>query len=389
MGRRRWAIAILLVAAGAAGLWRGLDRPTPARAAESPPAVPVTTAAAQVQDVPIYLDGLGTVQAFSTVEIKAQVNGTLIDLPAREGQEVHKGDIVAVIDPRPYQAALAQATAQRGEDEALLHSAELDLHRYQALAKSQFAPYQQVDDQQATAAKDAAAVAADEAAMQTAQINLGYCVIRAPIDGRIGLYQVDAGNLIEVASQTGILSITQDTPIAVVFTLPEADLLRVQAAQAKGPVPVQVVANDFATTLAVGTLMAPNNTIDTSTGTISLKARFDNRDDHVWPGEFVNTRVQVATASKAVTVPVPAVGHGPGGLYVYVVNADRTVKQVAVQKGYQDQGRVIITKGLSGGETVVVGGQSRLANGVHVQATAASQVAQPAAQAADGAASPS
>jgi multidrug efflux system membrane fusion protein len=381
----------MLLAAGgvAVAVWRVLEAPPAAQAADPPQAVPVTTAVAQVRNVPVLLDGLGTVQALNTIEIKAQVNGTLLALPAREGQEVHKGDVVAVIDPRPYQAALDQATAQRGEDQALLTSAQLDLQRYQFLAKSQFAPYQQVDDQRATVGKDQAAVAADEAAMETARINLGYCVIRTPIDGRVGLYQVDAGNLIEVATQTGILSITQDKPIAVVFTLPEQQLLAVQEAQAKGAVPVQVVGQDGFTPIATGTLMAPNNSIDTSSGTISLKAEFPNADDHLWPGEFVNTRVQVDVVAHAVTVPVAAVDHGPNGMSVFVVRPDQTVAQVQVREGYQDQGRVIITHGLSGGDTVVVGGQSRLSDGTHVHGTDASQVTQPTTEAADGAASPS
>jgi multidrug efflux system membrane fusion protein len=341
------------------------------------PQVPVTTAAAQIQDVPVFLEGLGTVQALNVVEIKAQVNGTLIALPAPEGQEVHKGDIVAEIDTRPYKAALDQAIAQRAEDDAQLHSAQLDLQRYQALAKRNFAPIQQVDDQQATVNKLTAAVAADTAAIETAQINLDYCVIRTPIDGRVSLYQLDVGNLVEVASQTGIISITQDKPIAVVFTLPEADLGRIQSARAKGPVPVEVFASDQQKQLASGTLLTPNNTIDTTTGTIALKAIFANQDDHLWPGQFVNTRVQVDTLRNAVTIPAPAVEHGPNGLFTYVVKPDTTVVQTNLKVGYQDNGRTVVTEGLSGNETVVVSGQSRLAPGVRVKATGLSKAAQP------------
>jgi multidrug efflux system membrane fusion protein len=350
-------------------------RPAAADAAEpsTPPQVPVTAAAAQVQDVPVFLDGLGTVQAFNVVEIKAQVNGTLIALPAREGQEVHKGDIVAEIDPRPYKAALDQAMAQKAEDVAQLQSAQLDLKRYQDLAKRQFAPVQQVDDQQATVNKETAAIQADEAMIETAKINLGYCVIRAPFDGRVSLYQTDVGNIINTATQTGIISITQDKPISVVFTLPEADLDRVQAARAKSSVPVEVFAATDGKQLATGTLLTPNNTIDTSSGTIALKATFDNQDDHLWPGQFVNTRVQVETLHKAITIPGVAVQHGPEGLFVYVVKPDQTVAQTTVQEGYQDNGRSVITKGLQGNETVVVTGQSRLSPGTRVQAKAADQ----------------
>jgi multidrug efflux system membrane fusion protein len=335
--------------------------------------VPVTAAAAQVQDVPVFLDGLGTVQAFNVVEIKAQVNGTLVALPAHEGQEVHKGDIVAEIDPRPYKASLDQAMAQKAEDAAQLQSAQLDLKRYQDLAKHQFAPVQQVDDQQATVNKGAAVIEADDAMIETAQINLGYCVIRAPFDGRVSLYQTDIGNIINTATQTGIVSITQDKPISVVFTLPEADLDRVQTARTKGVVPVAVFAADDARKLATGTLLTPNNTIDTSSGTISLKATFDNNGDRLWPGQFVNTRVQVETLHKAVTIPGVAVQHGPDGLFVYVVKPDHTVAQATVREGYQDNGLAVITKGLSGNETVVVTGQSRLSPGTRVQAKAADQ----------------
>jgi multidrug efflux system membrane fusion protein len=372
---RRLGIFILAGVLGVSGAWYVMHRPTAALADQPAPQpqVPVTAAAAQVQDVPVFLDGLGTVQAFNVVEIKAQVNGPLIALPAREGQEVHKGDIVAEIDPRPYKAALDQATAQKAEDTALLQSAQLDLKRYQDLAKRQFAPVQQVDDQQATVNKDIAAVAADEAMIETAQINLGYCVIRAPIDGRVSLYQVDVGNIIQTSSQSGIVSITQDKPISVVFTLPEADLPRVQQAQANGSVLVEAFASDGHRQLASGTLLTPNNTIDTSTGTVSLKATFDNKDDHLWPGQFVNTRTQVEILHKAVTIPTVAVQHGPSGIFVYVIKPDQTVAQTTIQEGYQDNGRTVVTKGLTGNETVVVTGQSRLSPGTRVQATAAAQ----------------
>ena len=364
---------VIIVAAGAViaavVAWKMIGTAPDARAANPappPPAVPVKTTQAQIKDVPVFLEGLGTVQAFNVVQIKAQVNGTLIALPVLEGQEVHKGDIVAEIDPRPYKAALDQAIAQRQEDQAQLQSAQLDLQRYQTLAKRSFAPIQQVDDQQATVNKGVASIAADDAMVETAQINLGYCVIRSPIDGRVGLYQVNAGNLIEVASQTGILTITQDKPIAVVFTLPEADLERILDAQTKGPVPVQVVNGDGTKALASGTLLTPNNTIDTTSGTISLKATFANDNDRLWPGQFVNTRLQVEILQHAVTIPALAVQHGPDGLFVYTVKPDQTVAQTDIQIGYQDDGGVVVTKGLSGNETVVVSGQTRLSPGTHI-----------------------
>ena len=355
-----------------------------AQAKPASAAVPVGAAKVQVMDVPVYFEGLGTVQAFKVVQIKAQVNGILTNLPAREGQEVKQGDVVAEIDPRPYQAALDQATAQRGKDVATLQGAQLDLGRYRALAAKSFAAVQQVDDQQATVSSLVASIAADDAAIETAKINLGYCVIRAPFAGRVSLYLVDVGNLIQAASATGIISITQDKPIAVVFTLPESELGKIQDARAKGDVAVMVQDGSTNADLATGKLLTPNNTIDTTTGTISLKAQFANGDDHLWPGQFVNARVQVGTLPKAVVVPEQAVEHGPDGLFVYTVKPDQTVAAVTISVGYQYDGRSVVTKGLSGAETVVVSGQSRLAPGTKVHPTdAASAPAQTADNASD------
>lgn len=342
-----------------------------AQAEPAQPAVPVSAVPAKVADVPIDLRGLGTVQAFNTVEIKAQVNGTLIAIPVQEGQEVHQGDIVAVIDPRPFRAALDQATAQRAEDQAQLQSAQLDLARFQHLAKSQFAPVQQVDDQQATVNKLQAAIQADTAMIETAQINLGYCTIRAPINGRVSFRQTDVGNLIETANQTGIVSITQDKPISVIFTLPESDLPRVQQAMAKGQLPVFAYGTDDRTRLAQGVLLTPNNAIDTTTGTISLKATFANDNDALWPGEFINARVRVDTLHQMVTVPVAALQHGPNGLYVFTVKPDNTVQEQSVQVAYQDDSTVVIANGVVGNQSVVLTGQSRLANGTRIAMNAA------------------
>jgi multidrug efflux system membrane fusion protein len=373
-------VLCVAVLAASYGVWRFAGRDESAKAAPPPPAVPVGTAPVRKRNVAVYLDGLGTVQALNVVEIKAQVNGTLIALPAAEGQEVHKGDIVAEIDPRPYRAALDQALAQRQGDQAQLQSAQLDLRRYQDLARRSFAPVQQVDDQQASVDKLTAAIAADNAMIETARINLGYCVIRAPIDGRVSLYQLDVGNLVEVASQSGIVSITQDRPISMVFTLPEGDLARVRQAQANGPVVVDPAV------LAQGTLLTPNNAIDTATGTISMKATFANQDDRLWPGQFVNARVKVKTLPDAVTVPLTAVQHGPDGLFVFVDKPDGSVAQSAIKVGYEDDGMAVVTQGLAGNETVVVSGQSRLAPGTKVKATAAAAAATaPSDQTADAA----
>jgi len=369
--KRGVGLIVPTVLLGIALGWRLLDAGTAAAADPAPasvPSVPVTTSVAKIQDVPEYLDGLGTVQALNVVQIKAQVNGTLIALPVPEGHEVHKDEIVAEIDPRPYKAALDQAMAQRDEDAALLQSATLDLHRYADLATRSFASVQQVDDQRATVNKDTAAVALDNAMVETAQINLGYCVIRSPIDGHLSFYLINVGNLIQSANQTGIITITQDKPISVVLTLPEADLVRIQAARAKGPVPVVAFnSQEQSKALATGTLLTPNNTIDTTTGTISLKATFINQDDHLWPGQFVNARVQIGILPKVVTIPQAAVQHGPDGLFTYIVKPDRTVDQANIEVGYQDSGQAVVTKGLAGNETVVVSGQSRLSPGTRVK----------------------
>jgi multidrug efflux system membrane fusion protein len=391
---RLWIVSVIVLVVVGGGGWQVLHGPRQSEAATKPspppPPVPVTVASTRVVDVPVYLDGLGTVQAFNTVQIRAQVNGVLLALPAHEGQEVQKGDVVAEIDPAPYKAALDQAVAQRAEDEAQLQSAELDLQRYASLAKSSYAPVQQVDDQRATVGKETAAIEVDNAMIETAQINLGYCTIRAPFAGRVSLYQVDVGNLIQANGSTGIISIDQDKPIAVVFTLPEAQLTRVQDARRTATLPVIVTDSDTEKPLASGFLMTPNNSIDTTTGTISLKAKFANDDDHLWPGQFIDARLEVETLHDAVTVPGLAVEHGPDGLYVFLVKPDNTVVQTPVQVGYQDNGLTVVTKGLTGHETVVVSGQSRLAPGTKVKTKPAGNPAKaPTAEASDGSASPS
>jgi membrane fusion protein, multidrug efflux system len=369
MPKTRPLIFIGVLVAGAAAAWMLLPheivRAAPT-AASAPAAVPVSAVPAKVQDVKVYLNGLGTVEAFNKLVVKSQVSGTLIALPAKEGQEVRKGDVLAEIDPRPYQSALDQAVAKRAEDVAQLQSAELDLRRYQDLAKRDFAPVQQVDDQQAMVSKLTAAIQADTAAIESARLNLEFCTIHAPFNGRVSLYQTDIGNLIEVTTQTGILTLAQDKPIAVVFTLPEAQLPPVQRAMAQGTLPVFAFDNTDKSELAAGTLMAPNNAIDTSTGTIQLKASFPNENDSLWPGEFVNARLQVSTLRSAVVVPLAAVQHGPDGLFVFTVRPDDTVQQQPVQVSYQDNAIAVVSLGLHGGETVVLTGQSRLTPGARV-----------------------
>jgi multidrug efflux system membrane fusion protein len=354
---------VLAGAVGAHFIFAAADAADPPKA---PPPVPVQVATVNRGDLPVYLRGIGTVQAFYAVDMKAQVSGYLEQVPVREGQEVKKNDVVAVIDPRPYQAALDQAVAQRQQDQAQLSNAQLDLKRYQNLATRSFAPQQQVDTQQATVSKLTAAIAGDSAMIEKAQLDLSFCVLRSPIDGKVSLRKVDPGNLIEASSQTSIVSIVQDKPISVVFTLPESQLPQVQKAMAQGTLPVEAWSTDDQTKLEAGQLLTPNNAIDTTTGTIQFKANFGNADNALWPGEFINTHLLVDTLKGIIVVPHVAVQHGPAGLFVYTLQTDNTVKRVEVATGYDDGTNTQITKGLNGGEKVVTAGQSRLGDGTHV-----------------------
>jgi multidrug efflux system membrane fusion protein len=334
--------------------------------------VPVVTAKATRQDVPIYATGIGTVQAYQSVLVRARVDGTLTQFPVREGQEVKQGDLIAVIDSRPYQAVLDQATAKKAQDEALLVNARLDLTRFQSLAKQDFASRQQVDTQQALVNQFVATIAGDGAAIEAAQLNVAYCYITSPVDGRVGLRQVDPGNLIHATDTTGIVTITQIHPISATFTLPQEELPRVQADMA-GAAPVLAFASDDRTELGDGTLLTPDNTIDTTTGTIRLKATFPNKDGKLWPGQFINAHLQIGTAHDAVTIPPASIEHGPDGLFAYIVKPDATIAQAAVSLGYQNDQLAVVSSGLAGGENVVVDGQSRLQAGTRVAVTTAQQ----------------
>lgn len=344
---------------------------SPARAAPHTAAsgqVPVVTATAARQDVPEYVDGVGTVQAFSAVTIRSRVDGMLMQVAVKEGQEVKKGDLIAVIDPRPYQAALDAAMAKKAQDEATLANAKRDLARYASLARQNFASTQQVDTQQATVAQQTAAIQGDQAAIETAQLNLAYCYITSPIPGRVGLRLVDPGNLVHAADTTGIITIAQDHPITAVFTLPQDDLPEIAAAIANGTPPVLAYSSDGKRVLDSGALLAPNNQVDQSTGTIQLKAEFPNAKNTLWPGEFVDAHMQVAVARNVVTVPPATIQHGPDGLYVYLVTDGRAALQ-PVSVGYETAKLAVVTKGLSGGETVVTDGVLRLQPGSPVSTT--------------------
>ncbi len=362
--------AALAVVAGA-GIFgsQGLLHRAAAQSVPAPaPAVPVIVVKATRQNVPEYADGIGTVQALNSVLIRSRVDGTLMQVPVKEGQEVKAGDLVAVIDPRPFKAALDQAMAKKAQDQASLQNAKLDLARYASLARQDFASRQQLDTQQALVAQYTAQVEADQAAIETAQLNLSFCYITSSIPGRVGLRLQDPGNLVHATDTTGIISITQDHPITVVFTLPQEDLPDITRAMANGAVPVLAFTGDGKQQLDSGTLLAPNNSVDTSTGTIQLKAEFANTKNVLWPGEFVQAHLQTGVANDAVTVPQAAIQHGPNGLYVYVTKPDHTAELQPVTVGYQTPQMAVVTKGLNGGEQVVVDGVLRLQPGVRVTA---------------------
>ena len=332
-----------------------------ARAEDAP--IPASAAPAVRADVPVIARGLGTVQPYQSVLIRARVDGTLERIAFIEGQEVNKGDLLAEIDPRPYQAALDQARAKKAADQAMLRNAALDLQRYANLAKSDFASRQSVDTQRATVAQQAAALEGDDAAIAAAQLNLDFCRITAPFDGRVGLRQVDPGALIHATDAQGIVVLSQIHPIAVLFTLPQDRLPAVQQAMARRTLPATARASDGGALLGTGTLLAPDNAIDASTGTIRLKAIFPNDTRMLWPGEFVNVGLRLDTLKDQLTIPFVAVQHGPDGLYVYRVKPDRTIEHVAITTGQESHGRIVALTGLQAGDMVVTDGQSRLSDG--------------------------
>jgi len=343
--------------------------PAAAQTPAAPPGVPVQVAAALRADVPVLLSNIGAVEAYESVLVRARVDGTLEKVLFQEGQEVKVGDPLALIDPRPYAAALALAQAKKAADEAQLANAQHDLVRYANLARSDFASRQQLDTQTSVVAQDQANIAGDEAAITTARLNLEFCSITSPITGRTGLRLVDAGNLIHATDATGLVSITQIHPIAMIFTLPQDALPRIQEAMARGTLPVYARTSDDRTQLAAGDLLTIDNTIDQTTGTIRLKAEFANLDNRLWPGQFVNARLQVGTLKDAITVPSIAVQRGPDGLFVYVVKPNSTVAMQPVDVTQDDGATAVIGKGLEVGVQVVTNGMSRLQNGSQVTAS--------------------
>jgi membrane fusion protein, multidrug efflux system len=369
--RRRLAlIAVGCAALAVAGLgyWDRTAGPDAAHAARTPShlAVPVSIATAARQDVPIYLTGLGTVQAQFTVAIHAQVDGKLQDVFFKEGQRVKKGDVLAKIDPRLYQAALDQAKARKAMDEATLVAAQKDLARFQALVARNAETQQNLDLQQSKVDQTKASIDADIAAIETAQTNLDYTDIVAPTDGRMGVRLIDPGNIVHASDQNAIAILTQTQPTALVFTLPAQTLDDVRGAMARGSVEVAAFDRDNARLLSTGTLSTVDNLIDPSTATYRLKAMFSNEDERLWPGEFVNARLLIGTQKDAVVIPSVAVQRGPHGLFAWVVKADNSVEPRPIQTGARDGDRVAVTSGLKQGERVVVNGQYKLQTGATV-----------------------
>jgi len=369
------AIVVLLIVVGGLVGWRHHQQAAKAKLlAATDTAVPVLTAQATRADVPVTLDGIGTVQALNTVNIRPMVNGPLIKIGFHEGQDVHTGDVLARIDPRTYQAAYDQAVAKKAQDEATLANAIRDLARYDKLAKSQYGTAQQADTQRATVAADQAQVQQDQAQIDSARTNLDYTTIKSPVDGRTGIRQVDIGNLVSSTDTTPITVVTTLKPIFVVFTLPQQTLPSVTQAMADaraggGSPTVEALPQngDAGTVLDHGHLAVLDNEVDQNTGTIKLKAIFPNPDLRLWPGAFVNVRLQLRVDHGVTTVPTQAVQRGAQGSYVFLVNADRSVNRRNVTITHQDDQVAVVSSGLSPGDVVVTDGASRLTDGAHVK----------------------
>lgn len=330
------------------------------------PAIPVQVATVARANVPVVMRNIGAVQAYQSVLVRARVDGTLDKVFFTEGQDVKVGDSLALIDPRPYAATLAAVRAKRAADDAQLANAKRDLERYQNLASRDFASHQQVDNQTAQVAQMTANLQGDDAAIATAQLNLNFCNIASPVDGRVGIRMVDVGNLIHANDQGGIVTITQIHPIAVIFTLPQDSLPQIQAAMARSKLAVKAYTADDKTELGAGELLTTDNAIDQTTGTIRLKAVFQNPDNKLWPGQFVNARLQIGMLDNVVTIPSRAISRGPAGLYVYVLKPDQTVQTQPVEVAQDDGTTAATSKGLDEGAQIVVVGQSRLQNGTKV-----------------------
>jgi membrane fusion protein, multidrug efflux system len=369
-----WILLIAVVAGGGYFGWSRYRTAQEAQAAanakKAAPAVRVSIAPVEKSDFPVYLTGLGTVQGFNTVLVRTRVDGQIDKVAFKEGQMVNQGDLLVEIDPRPYQAALDQAKAKKAQDEANLANANLDLQRYTKLGE--FATKQQTDTQRSTVQQLTAQIAADDAAIANAQTQLDYTQVKSPITGVAGLRQVDIGNIVNASTQTGIVTISQVEPISVIFTAPEDQLPYISEGQRAGALRVIAFTTDGKKTLAEGKLAVINNQVDTSSGTIRLKAVFDNKDHALWPGQSVSTRLLVRTLKDATVVPDDAVQHSTNGLYAYTVNPDNKAELHKIKVSYGIDGRSVIDEGLTPGQQVITGGQFKVQPGSLVSTAVAS-----------------
>jgi membrane fusion protein, multidrug efflux system len=371
--RRRWFLSIpgCLLILGAFVTWRvAFGAAIPGDKIEShqaPPAIPATIGIAERKNVPIFLTGLGTVQAYNTVTVNTRVDGELDKVDFKQGQDVKAGDVLAQIDPRPFQAALDLAQATKAKDQAQLENARLDLQRYRKEGPL-VATQQQIDTQAALVSQLVATVQADQANVEAAQTQLDYTTIKAPLSGRAGLRLVDQGNIVHATTTTGLVVITQLQPIYVQFTLPQDQLQEVMQEMRASKTPLEVAAQgrDDQQQLGTGILAFVDNQIDQSTGSVRLRATFPNTDYRLWPGQYVNVQLLLKTLPQAVAVPSSAVQRGPDGMYVYVVKPDSTVAVQPVSVGQMSDGASVIEKGLAPGTKIIVAGQYRLQPGSRV-----------------------
>lgn len=361
-GRRVLFYCAVVIAIGGTGAWYLHQGPEPVRAARSsvPAAIPVTVATATKRDLPIYLTGLGSVQASFTVGIRPQVDGKLEAVLFTEGQQVKKGDVLARIDPRLYVAALDQVKAKRMQDEAQLDSAQKDLSRSRTLVDKSFQTQQVVDQQQSKVDQLIASINADDAAIETAQAQLDYTLITAPSDGRMGVRSIDPGNIVRASDAAAIAMLTLTRPAAVLFTLSARFLNDVREAMARGPVEVTAFSQDNVRVLSRGTLLLIDNFVDQASATMRLKAVFANEDERLWPGDFVNARVSLEVRRGVVTIPSVAIQRGPDGIFTWVVAAGNVAQARAIKSGPTSGDLTVITSGLEEGEHVVVDGQYKL-----------------------------
>jgi len=343
------------------------DKPGSASSAANAQVVRVEAAEAKRVDLPVYVNGLGTVQANYTVTVGPRVDGELMKVNFVEGQTVNAGDLLAIIDQRPYQAALDQAKATKQKDMAQLANAKVDLERYVDLAPEEFTSKQTLDTQRALVAQVEAQIAADQAVIDNAKTQLDYTTIRSPIQGRTGIRLVDPGNIVHAAGTAGIVVVTQVQPISVIFTLPAESLQSVLKAMSSAKLSVESISRDGKTDLGSGVIGLVDNQIDQTTGTIRIKASFPNKENKLWPGDYVNARVLLQTRKNVITIPAAAVQRGPDGVFAYVIKADSTVEVRPLVLGEDTNGVTIVEKGLQAGERVTTNNQYRLQPNTHVQ----------------------